>query len=349
MAELSLRRKIVKSQRLHGGERQQKARALRTPISNPGRVAHLLTPFRLRDESVESRPEPNAFPDGVAYRQLGDGNELASEHDPVILSGSIPDVLEWVRSSMDHHPLTNSNSTCSLRRSASEIGNTVRNDFLSQVKERGCVYIKMNGRPELWTRNSRFWEHVSAYAIKLPAQGQAKSIFEAMRRYPSSHLVHHDLELMFGKNRCIQDEPFRAPNGCRTVSLFDHYGRRANCCGHWFEKETHGRLQDMAVHMIAITEYITRCAYRSRESAPDADRRSAVFFELVRSHIVREEQEAGSYLRFSSKSILEDMSAKSACECLKQTLCTAHCGIVEGATAVGRTYGCKASGVREKR
>lgn len=105
----------------------------------------------------------------------------------------------------------------------------------------------------------------------------------------------------------------------------------------------------MAVHVIAVSEYVLRCAYHCHESLRTAGDQSNWFLQMVLTNIVYEKQAEINLLRLGSSNIRQQMSDKSAKTCLEQSVRNAHNAIFEGTSAAGRVSGCKATRSKEKR
>lgn len=218
--------------------------------------------------------------------------------------------------------------------------------MLSRIKAAAGLRIEMDTKGTTWKGNTRFSEQVVAFAITLLPCGGARGTFEAMRRYPSSRLIYSYLQVLFGKEKLVKNHANPMKTVCSMMPPFSHFSRRDIGAPHWCEREAYGRLQEMALHITAITEYVMHYACSERSDGPLVDYNE--FLQHIRECIVFEKQEDGTYTAISGSTggHSSDASEKQR---LQLSVRIAYEAVMKGTTIAGRKHGCRRTRERDTR
>ncbi|KAI0559757.1 hypothetical protein FGB62_138g028 [Gracilaria domingensis] len=250
----------------------------------------------------------------------------------IILQGTIPSMLEWTRKKMDEHsPNTNSTKHKEQHHSSKQLrGNAIARRLHAEY-EIGVMTGRIISKADI-----RLLQNVCSLAARLPSGGAADVVLEAMKRYPSSALVYWGLKNVFGKQMMIGNEKIqRITLSKNAVAVFSSSIKSCKALKEWFEDDTHAKMQETVFHMLAISEYILRCAFISKQR----DDRAA-FPSLIEERIQLERDGNGrEVLSFQPWNILAELSDKDASICLEQALCIAHKAVLEGAAVAQKRYG----------
>ncbi|KAI0558656.1 hypothetical protein FGB62_195g08 [Gracilaria domingensis] len=279
-------------------------------------------------------------------------NSRRSVSRDVVLKNSIPDVLRWVREQMDaedrssgkrimqcttHSASQTPSRTCSARAVA------------RQIRAKNNVRILLNSC-DYWKGETRMWENVCALCAKLPSKGNGNNIFDAMSRYPSSLLVYHGLKSIYGRNVVIAGKKIpRITVRENALNLFSPTASEETISKKWFEPNSLTRMQEVFMHMCAISEYILRCAYickqaRTREGNPDCE-----LFSLLETRIKEDRDYRGrKVLRFEQCLAPDELCVDFLSLCVQDSTYSAHTAVTQGAKEAVRKYGRKEGNGKER-
>ncbi|PXF39558.1 hypothetical protein BWQ96_10741 [Gracilariopsis chorda] len=266
----------------------------------------------------------------------------------IVLSESIPDVVRWVRERMDAEVEETEEAHGLLRNQNTKSFYNARS-FAQKIVKQYDVRILMNGS-KYWKGETRMWENVCALSAKLPGEGRGRNIFDAMSRYPSSMIVYSGLKLLYGRNMVVGDRRvhrFSLPEN--AIALFSPGRSDGTIAKKWFEDNTLARMQELVIHMCAISEYILRCAYQAKEASACAGDEASCFLSFVESRIkVDQDCKNRKVLRFDSWDPMAELSSDCLASCLEKSLGVAHGAVIDGTKKACRKYGRKEGNGRSR-
>lgn len=232
-----------------------------------------------------------------------------------VVNGTIPDILRWTIHQLQESSVSYGKLTLPA----------------SPAIATGCSVT-------FWNGGKRFWDNVSRFASMLPIPGRFENILYAMERYPSSVLVHTGFRPLFDKYRKLGATPI-----CRLLpspNAFSEFcsSKNNSTAKDWYEDDCHTRLQEIAVHLTAVAEYVLRCAYISLRYSDIND----AFMNLVTTRIalIGTDDDPHFVLK-SSKGLLWDLSEEEAYTCLRLAMRSAHDAVLCGSAISGRKHGKK--------
>ena len=283
---------------------------------------------------------------------------VESDAEPVVLASTIPEVLGSARGLLDIEMRLSENGK---DRSGAELGCANSPQDLLPSTKRAVLQVseRIKNNPnvyincERWNKprrgHHRLWDNIVLFAAKLPSHGRASNIFEAMRRYPSSILVYDGVHVLFGKSRRIGSTKIDALRGSlKAFSEFGPFGVSRYARGKWYEPDAHGRMQEAIVHVIAVTEYVMRVAYRACDSNGVHKGSSGTFLDQLRSDIVIRNVAGNTVFELKSLAKSEEISAGKMQDCLQRSVVIANKSIQDGAGIAGRKYGKKRKAGEER-
>lgn len=240
--------------------------------------------------------------------QSGSIDEVQTESDTdVVIQGTIPDVFCWAREKIDAEP-----ESLEGKESLSGARSLARH-----VLGKQNVVIAMN-EIDYWKAESRLWENIYAFAVKLPGDGKENNILDAMSRYPSSILVYRGVKYFFGRKMVIAGR--KTPRFSLTknaLAIFSPSGSEESLSKKWFESNTLSRMQKMVVHMCAVSEYVLRCAYMSKRYRKFGEHQEYEFHALLECRLRTERDfKNREMLRFDPWDSLSELSPQDIFPCL---------------------------------
>ncbi|PXF39624.1 hypothetical protein BWQ96_10680 [Gracilariopsis chorda] len=239
------------------------------------------------------------------------GEESVGTTVPV-LDGTIPNILRWTIAHLKENPAR------------------------KRINVAPAIVIGEN--VTFWLGGQRFWDNIVRFARMLSLWGSYENVLWAMELYPSSVLVNTGFRPLFEKNKKLGTKPIACllpyPNAFSEFSASKVHSTARN----WYKDDCFTRLQETAVHLTAIAEYVLRCAFISRKSSDVMKS----FMDFLTTRITMIETGSNSQLVLrGSKGLLRDMPEEEADMCLRMAMKAAHNAVVRGLAVAGRKKGKK--------
>ncbi|KAI0556772.1 hypothetical protein FGB62_380g00 [Gracilaria domingensis] len=137
----------------------------------------------------------------------------------------------------------------------------------------------------------------------------------------------------------------RVPLRRDAVAMFSPSTNSRKSVKEWFEDDTHVKMQEVVFHMSAMSEYILRCAFISKQRR-DPSILPFLIEERIQLHQDHNNREVVS---FHPCDILTELSDENASICLEEALFIAHAAVLQGAKAECKRYGRKRGYGRQRK
>lgn len=237
---------------------------------------------------------------------------------PVILLNTIPSLVGWVYAQMDE----------------SFHGHRDRRDDVIHIWRQPNVFILDFVGGKMFKASERFWGNVCFFADKLEPSRKAVNDIEAMRRYLSSVVACTEVHLLFGKKKVLGDVTIRTAIIASRLSVFQHDRRMKDI----YQRDALDRLQDVLIHFISISEYVMRCTYIALNSYRKLSIAEQFAREVTQRIVLESDDNNRSTLPMSSTDVLEKLTDRGACMCLRESLSIAQSAF----------YGCRGGPARDQ-
>ncbi|PXF39842.1 hypothetical protein BWQ96_10452 [Gracilariopsis chorda] len=261
----------------------------------------------------------------------------------VVLSAKLPAVLAWARKFLDNHLNGTHSILADWEAGTVKDARDQKRKVLDELVVPRNVLLDLDRERKFWSGESRFWTNVFAFAIRLPPAKNLHNILDAMNRYPSSVLVHTGVQTIFGFVRKHRKERVRVslprPN---AFSVFDGFAANGHPTSKWFERNSYGRVQEIAIHITSVVEYVLCCATRAREASKCAKEAHAAFLKsLVEDIQLSQVRNSLEVILLSPFVVAETMDVDLASQCLQRAIEVANSAVLKGLAKAGRRYGLK--------